>query len=107
MSKRAEDLFSREDFSKRDWREEANGRRHFATGINDADQIVGYFNNGSGTHGFFDNGGTYTTLNYPGVSSHTEAFGINDLGQVVGFYLDNSPNSAGLISLGYDAGRPR
>ena len=33
----------------------------FAMGINNAEQIVGYYKNGSGVHGFLDSGGAYKT----------------------------------------------
>ncbi|HLJ96691.1 MAG TPA: PEP-CTERM sorting domain-containing protein [Gemmataceae bacterium] len=52
-----------------------------ATGINDAGQIVGYYNN----HGFLLSNGVYTTLDAPG-SVGTQAMGINNAGQVVGCY---------------------
>jgi probable HAF family extracellular repeat protein len=36
----------------------------FAEGVNDAGQIVGYFEDSSGVnHGFLDTNGTYTTIN--------------------------------------------
>jgi probable HAF family extracellular repeat protein len=52
-------------------------------GINDAGQIVGFFIDSTGVHGFLDNGGSFTPLNGPG--STTEARGINNGGQIVGF----------------------
>jgi probable HAF family extracellular repeat protein len=56
-----------------------------ANGINNAGQIVGGYTDGTGTHGFLDTNGTFTTLNFPG-STYTEATGINNLGQIVGIY---------------------
>ena len=54
----------------------------YAYGINDSGQIVGYFVDASGSHGFVDTGGTFTTL--PGIAT-----GINNSGQIVGtFGLD-------------------
>ena len=63
-----------------------------AYGINVAGQIVGYYNNSTGTHGFFYNpsGGTYTTLDDPLATSGTFAYGINDAGQIVGTYFTNT-----------------
>src|SRR5437899_8917343 len=37
----------------------------FVRGINAAGQIVGYYNNNTGTHGFLSSGGMYTTLDDP------------------------------------------
>jgi probable HAF family extracellular repeat protein len=58
----------------------------FATGINDAGQIVGYCQNNSGTPGFLYNGGTYTTLDNPSGVGATFIYGINNNGAVVGTY---------------------
>jgi probable HAF family extracellular repeat protein len=63
----------------------------FAQGINDTDQIVGWYIDKDGrTHGYiFDsNSGTYTTLDDPFGAGGTFAGGINDRGLVVGSYLD-------------------
>src|SRR5215467_646140 len=55
-----------------------------AFGINDSGQIVGFFDDALGGHGFvLDTGGNFTTIDVPGASS-TRAFGINDSGQIVG-----------------------
>jgi probable HAF family extracellular repeat protein len=54
-----------------------------AYGINNSGQIVGSFNDSSGSHGFLKNGSTYTPFDYPGATS-TTAYGINDSGQIVG-----------------------
>ena len=56
-----------------------------AHGINDTGQIVGGFRNASGSHGFLDTGGTFTTIDVPGALA-TEASGINDMGQIVGMF---------------------
>jgi uncharacterized membrane protein len=59
----------------------------YATGINDAGQIVGY----TDAHGFLDSGGTYTTLDDPSAAIvGTFATGINASGQIVGYYDDSS-----------------
>jgi hypothetical protein len=52
--------------------------------MNDSDQLVGNYSVGSSRHGFIYQNGTYTTIDYPGVSSGSYAWGINDLGQIVG-----------------------
>jgi probable HAF family extracellular repeat protein len=67
-----------------------------ATGINDADVIVGYSNNGTNHYSAFtysnfthsSGSGTFTTLDYPG-SYSTLAYDINDFGVIVGQYCIN------------------
>src|SRR5262249_4070621 len=58
----------------------------YASGINDAGQIVGgYVDARGGGYGFILSGGTYTTLNVPG-SVYTQAWGISNAGLIVGSY---------------------
>ena len=41
----------------------------FASGINNAGQVVGYYEDASGdidAHGFLESGGSFTTINVPG-----------------------------------------
>ena len=59
----------------------------YAQGINNLGQVVGYYTDATGVHGFVKSGGGYLTLNAPGASA-TYAQGINDAGQVVGYYSD-------------------
>src|SRR5262245_26764799 len=54
-----------------------------ATGIDTLGRIVGYFVDGSGTHGFLFERGTFTTISYPG-AAWTAAYGVNSSGQIVG-----------------------
>jgi hypothetical protein len=61
--------------------------------------IVGSFTNGTGTHGFVDNAGTFTTLDYPG-ALNTLAVGINGSGDVVGQYNNSSGGGSFLLSGG-------
>ena len=68
-----------------------------AFGINNAGQVVGFFNDSSGSHGFINTGGTFTTLDVPGAGS-TFARGINDAGQVVGRFRDNSRLFHGFVA---------
>jgi probable HAF family extracellular repeat protein len=70
-----------------------------AQGINAAGQVVGWYANASGTHGFLYNpsGGTYTTLDNPLATSGTFAYGINDTGQIVGSYQDSSGRYHGFL----------
>ena len=56
-----------------------------ATGINNNGNIVGWYQDGSGTHGFLDVNGSFTTLDVPG-SFSTYALGINNQGLIVGGY---------------------
>ena len=57
-----------------------------ATGINDQGVVCGFYVDVSSvTHGFMLNGGTLTTLDFPG-SNFTQALGLNNNGQVVGVY---------------------
>lgn len=59
-------------------------------GLNDWDQISGYFVDGTGTpHGFVKNASHYTTLDVPG-ASFTLAFAINNQDEVPGLYLNAS-----------------
>src|SRR5258708_32097957 len=57
-----------------------------AFGVNDTDQIVGSYSNASGSHGFLESGGMYTTLDDPLATKGTTAQGINATGQIVGVY---------------------
>jgi hypothetical protein len=64
-----------------------------AAGINDLGQIVGNYIDPSTFigHGFVDIGGTFTPLNYPGITPGDAGtnYGINNSGQIVG-YLSRS-----------------
>jgi hypothetical protein len=56
-----------------------------AQGINAAGDIVGFYANASGTHGFALSGGMLATIDYPG-AAYTDARGINSQGEIVGAY---------------------
>ncbi len=74
--------------------DEANANGYngtFASGINNAGQVVGgYVDNNNNSYGFLDTPGagplSFITLNDPAGSTGTFAHGINDSGQVVGNY---------------------
>jgi len=67
------------------------------TGINDLGEICGFYVDGNGVnHGFTLNGGTFTTLDYPG-STFTQALGLNNSGWVVGSYMDSAGLSHGFV----------
>ena len=58
----------------------------YADGINNKHQIVGFFSDARGPHGFVDTGGVFTTIDPPYgplVDSYF-GIGINDRGQIVG-----------------------
>src|SRR5262249_20901094 len=55
------------------------------TGINDLGQIIGYFNDATGPHGFIESGGTFAVLTSQYVPS-----GIDDAGDLVGTYYDSA-----------------
>jgi len=59
-------------------------------GINNGDQVSGYYVDNSGTpHGFAKEGPSFATLDAPG-AVYTLGFGINNPGVVVGRYVDAS-----------------
>jgi hypothetical protein len=61
-----------------------------AGGINNRDQVTGYYVDSSGLpQGFVKDGSHYTTLDVPG-AFFTALFGINNLGVVAGEYADPS-----------------
>jgi hypothetical protein len=60
----------------------------FAGGINNRDQVAGYYVDGSGLpQGFVKDGQDFTTFAAPG-ALYTLAFGINNQGVVTGLYVD-------------------
>ncbi len=71
-----------------------------ATGINNADQVVGFFMPTTTTSdGFVLNNGKLTVLQAPG-STFTQALGENNEGQIVGFYNDASGATHGFVYSG-------
>lgn len=61
-----------------------------AVGINNAGNIVGFYQPTATTSiGFLDKGGVVSTID-PFSSTFTQALGINSLGDVVGFYVDGA-----------------
>jgi hypothetical protein len=63
-----------------------------AGGINNRDQVTGYYVDSSGLpQGFVKDGPNFTTINVPG-AIYTLAQGINNQGVVAGAYLDASGN---------------
>jgi probable HAF family extracellular repeat protein len=60
-----------------------------ATGINDLEQIVGFYEDSAGLHGFMNDASLFTPIDvsFP-EASETVALAINNHGDVVGFYED-------------------
>jgi hypothetical protein len=59
------------------------------TSINDNGGIVGIYHVSTGRRSFLrDRDGTFTSFEYPGVPSTTNATGINNKSEIVGFYYD-------------------
>jgi probable HAF family extracellular repeat protein len=68
-----------------------------ATGINNSQQVSGFFIDNQGTnHGFLLNAGLFVQLDAPG-STFTQALGLNNKGQVVGDYMDAGGNTHGFV----------
>ena len=67
--------------------------------INDADQVIGRYVDGTGGHTFLCSDGNYTTLDVPGTTS-TTATEINNAGQVLGTYVTGSVTRPFLYSDG-------
>jgi len=73
----------------------------FASGINNAGQIVGLYTDLHGIgHGYLDVAGAFTTIDFPG-AAQTFAGGINNAGSVVGTYYDQAGGYHGFL---YKAG---
>lgn len=60
-----------------------------ATGIDDAGDVVGFFSDINGDHGFIWTNGTFTTVDFPG-GTDTNIFGINNYQEIVGSYVIGS-----------------
>jgi hypothetical protein len=66
------------------------------TGIDNNGVVTGFFTDGTGTHGFTDNGGTFTAFDFPG-GTNTMFLGINNLGAIAGSYVDAGGLTHGLL----------
>jgi hypothetical protein len=66
-------------------------------GLNDWDQISGYYVDGTGTpHGFIKDGTKYTTLDAPG-AAYTIGSAINNEGVVTGLYVNPDTSHHGFV----------
>ena len=66
------------------------GTQTEAHGINDSGQIVGEYVAGGAFHGFVNNVGSFSAINFPGAVGVTQAFDISDSGQIVGDFFDGT-----------------
>ncbi len=66
-----------------------------AAAINDLGDIAGFYTNATGTFGFLDDGGSFTSVGVPGATA-TQFFGLNDHGVAVGDYVSGSGVMHGL-----------
>jgi probable HAF family extracellular repeat protein len=69
-------------------------------GINSASEIVGFFGDATGGHGFLASGGSFTTIDVPGSTVTTDARGINNVGQFVGYFRDIRGFDHGFLASG-------
>jgi len=68
-----------------------------ATGITSTGEIVGAYGDTSGVvHGFIDNAGTFTSVDFPGATG-TAVFQMNASGIIVGGYTDTTGNDHGFV----------
>ena len=67
-----------------------------AAGINNSGLIVGFYSNSSGTFGFIDNSGHFTTPTDP-FGTNPMFFGVNNLGEVVGTDTASGGYSEGFV----------
>jgi ABC-type glycerol-3-phosphate transport system substrate-binding protein len=59
----------------------------YPTGINNNDEVVGYFGDATGAHGFADVGGVFTTIDDPlAIPGTTYAQGVNNSGAITGYF---------------------
>ncbi len=67
-----------------------------ATGIDNAGVVSGFYTNATGTHGFIDVGGVFTSYDDPN-GTDTMFLGLNNDGQVVGSYVDTAGETQGIL----------
>ena len=60
-------------------------KRTVASGIDDRGQIVGYYDDSAGTHGFLLRDDRFATIDFPG-AVYTTALGVGAQGEIVGTY---------------------
>jgi probable HAF family extracellular repeat protein len=72
------------------------GQSVWPSAINNAGQIVGYYDSANSQTAFLYENGNFTTLAYPGALA-TQPTGINSLGDVVGTFVDSSKISRAFL----------
>ncbi|WP_157204977.1 hypothetical protein [Methylomonas methanica] len=78
----------------------------YVEGINNKGQVVGYYYNATGYHGFIYDTSTDTynlLINPNAANGYTLAFGINDNGQIVGIYPGGSAGGGFSATSGFVA----
>lgn len=78
-------IYSSETFASID-APKANRWGTIAQGVNNAGEVVGYFQNRRGFHGFVEKDGVFTQIDNPRATNGTYAYGINNNGVTVGEY---------------------
>jgi uncharacterized membrane protein len=69
-----------------------------AIGINNRGQIVGFYNDSTGMHGFVDDNGRFDAINVPIPGAiGTELDGVNHRGQIVGNYTTSGGLEHGFL----------
>jgi hypothetical protein len=70
-----------------------------AAAINNLGEVAGFFVDSKGVmHGFFDNKGTFTTIDGPKATA-TALFGLDNLGVAVGFDVDKAMKMHGVVCI--------
>lgn len=77
-----------------------SGPLTYAMGINDSGEVAGYYiDQAQAVHGFIYSGGSYTTIDYPGIAlgslMGTQITGINNSGQIIGYGEGGAPSFLG------------
>jgi hypothetical protein len=67
-----------------------------AAGINDQGQMVGWYRDQSGTHGFLGVPGAFTPIDVPGQTT-TQALAINNAGAITGSYVNAEGSQAAFL----------
>jgi hypothetical protein len=79
------------------------GQGTTAAAINNAGEIAGFYVDAAGTtHGFIDNGGTFTTVDEPG-ATFTQLLGLNGNGQAVGDFISGGVMHGLLFNVAADS----
>jgi hypothetical protein len=67
-----------------------------ATGVNNADDVSGFYTTSTATLGFLEVGGTFHSLSDPN-GTDTMVFGLNNKGEAVGSFVDTSGETQGFL----------